>query len=339
MPKLSELHIKIEGMHCAACVSNVENTLKKNEGVVNCQVNLATHSARVEYKNDKIDQSSIIEIIAELGYRAEEGTPDILTSNRKEHAAAKSSFILSLSITIPLMLIAMMPMVFGAYVFGKTINGLLQMMLSGMVLFYAGRDIIIDAFRQAKHARTNMNSLIAMGTLTAFFWSIYALVKIFSGENELLYFDSSAMIISLILLGRYLEAKSKGKAGEAIKALLNLTPPKALALINNVELEIDTAVIKPDMILIVRPGERIPADGEIIEGKPNVDESMITGESLPVEKKENLLVYGGSLNGNIPFKMKVTASGDKTFLASIIRLVTEAQSKKAPVQKLADKAA
>lgn len=339
MIKSKELLLSIDGMHCASCVISIESGLSIVEGVYNSQVNLALNSARVEYNPEIINPETIINSIKELGYSATIGEEDIFIANTKLVKNSKKDFLISFYCILPLIIFGMIPMIFGVKIVSSFISGLIQALFAGLVLFHAGRSILQDALLQLKHFRANMNSLIALGTLTAYGWSIYALTTISSTQSEQLYFDSSAMIITLILLGRFFEARSKGKAGDAINALLNLTPPKALALINNVEIELETSALKPDMILIVRPGERIPADGTIIEGKPNLDESMLTGESLPVDKKKNDMVYGGSLNGNIPFKMKVTASGDKTFLSSIIRMVSQAQASKAPVQKLADKVA
>jgi Cu+-exporting ATPase len=339
MDQSNELFLNIEGMHCASCVSSIESGLSIIDGVQNAQVNLALNSARVEYDPEIINPEKIISTISEIGYTASIGEEDILSANIKQVKSAKKDFLISFYCVLPLFIFGMIPMLFGVKIVNDLISGIIQGMFSGLVLFYAGRAILKDALLQLKHFRANMNSLIAIGTLTAYGWSLYALTTITSNRPEQLYFDSAAMIVALILLGRFFEARSKGKAGDAINALLNLTPPKALALINDVEIEIETGALKPDMILIVRPGERIPADGQIIEGKPNLDESMLTGESLPVDKKKNDMVYGGSLNGNIPFKMKVTASGDKTFLSSIIRMVSEAQANKAPVQKLADRVA
>ncbi len=336
MAKTEELTLKIEGMHCASCVATIEKGVNKLDGVNFCNVNLAVHSATVDFDKN-ISSEKILGTIEELGSKATIGRPDILAANEKESNSAKEAFTISLALSLPLIVIAMSPMLFGKVLFGELYNAIAQAILSGVVIFCSGYAIIKDAFVQTKHFRANMNSLIAMGSLSAYFWSLYVLYKIINGSSDLLYFESGAMIITLILLGRFLEAKSKGKAGEAIKALLQLTPSKALAIINGVEIEIDTAVVKAGMTLLVRPGERIPADGTLTENNPFIDESMLTGESLPVEKNDGDSLYGGSLNGTIPFKMLVTASGDKTFLSSIIRLVSDAQSKKAPVQKLADK--
>ncbi len=336
MANSEELTLKIEGMHCAGCVSVIEKGVDKLNGVDSCNVNLAIHSATIEFDSE-ITSEKIIQTIEELGYKATIGRPDILAANEKERKKTKADFILSFVLALPLMVIAMSPMFFGHIIFGELYNAITQAVLAGIVIFYSGKSIIKDAFLQTRYFRANMNSLIAMGSLSAYFWSLYVLYKIMNGKTDMLYFESGAMIITLILLGRFLEAKSKGKAGEAIEALLKLTPSKAMAVINGVEIEIDTSVVKEGMTLLVRPGERIPADGKLTENNPFIDESMLTGESMPVEKKESDSVYGGSLNGTIPFKMIVTASGDKTFLASIIRLVSDAQSKKAPVQKLADR--
>ena len=335
-----ELRLNIDGMHCAGCVASIEKGVSSLAGVANCRVNLATRSAVVEYNSDAADVRRIIHKIEELGFGARIGTPDVLTANQKEVQGAARRFRLALVLSIPLMVLAMWPMVTGGDLLSPTIGGFLQAVLAALVLFIAGRGIFRDAFKQTIHLSANMNSLIAMGTLAAWGWSIYALVaNLLFGANETLFFDSAGMIVTLILLGRWLEARSKGRAGEAIRELIKLQPSKTTALINGVEVEIDAASAQPGMVLLVRPGERIPADGLVTDGTPVVDESMLTGESLPVEKKTGERVVGGSLNGNVPFTMEVTAIGEETFLAKIINLVSEAQSKKAPAQRLADKVA
>jgi len=339
MASYSDLTLKISGMHCASCVNSIESILSSANGIGSCRVNLAMNSATITFDKSQIDEKGIIERIRRLGYDATIGTPDVLTSNARELGVARSNFSLALLVTLVVAIIAMWPMFIGDYPGGQFFNGLAQAGVAGVVLFYAGKSIFADALLQTSHGRANMNTLIALGTLTGYGWSLYALVGIYRGDIEYLYFDSSAMIITLILLGRFLEARSKGRAGEAIKALARLAPPKATEIINNVEVEIGAGAIKPGMTLLVRPGERIPADGEIVEGTPVVDESMLTGEPIPVEKQTGDPAIGGSLNGNLPFKMLVQAAGENSFLASIIRLVSEAQGKKAPVQRLADRVA
>jgi Cu+-exporting ATPase len=292
------------------------------------------------FDNTDTSEKAIIAKIKELGYGARIGTPDVLASNRLEVARAKRNFLVSLILTLPLMILSMSTMFRGETLFAVGVEGLIQAALAAVVLFYAGRSVFVDAFTQTRHLRANMNSLIALGTLTAFGWSVYALTHFLtSGTGEHLYFESSAMIIMLILLGRFFEARAKGKAGEAIEALLKLQPSKTLAVINGIEVEIDVSSVRPGMTLLVRPGERIPADGKVIDGSPIVDESILTGESVPVEKSAGHEVIGGALNGNISFRMEVTHSSEESFLASIIRLVSEAQTQKAPVQKIADRVA
>ena len=339
MSLTEKVTLKIEGMHCASCVQNIERGVARLEGVAESRVNLATASAVVTFKKSVIDEKNIIDQISRLGYRASIGTPDLLLTNEKEMESARQRFILALILTLPLMALAMWPMLFGSRMIESRIDGLMQGILAAAVIFVAGRSILYDAWKQALHFHANMNTLIALGTLTAFGWSAYLFQKASGNIADPYFFDSAAMIITLILLGRFLEARSRGQAGEAIQALLRLRPSHTLAIINEVEVEIEVAMVKPGMILLVKPGERIPADGVIVEGRPVVDESMLTGESVPVEKEKGDEVIGGSLNNNSPFKILVSRTGEDSFLAQIIRLVTEAQEKKAPVQSLADRVA
>ena len=326
-------------MHCASCVSSIEKGLASVPGVQQCRVNLALNSAVVSFDTARIDQGRIIQSINELGFAASPGKPDILTANARELALAKHQLFLAIAATVPLMVVAMGPMLMGQPVVSLIADGVIQAILAGIVLFYSGRSILHDAWLQTRHLRANMNSLIALGSLTAYVWSLFALFRIISGRADYLYFESAGMIIALILVGRFLEARAKGKAGDAIRELWALRPSKTTAIINSVEIEIETDAVRAGMTILVRPGERLPADGKIIEGKPVLDESMVTGESIPVEKKPEDEVIGGSLNGNIPFKFTVLASGEKSYLATVVRLVASAQSSKAPVQRLADKIA
>ena len=327
-------------MHCAGCAANIEKGMAGVDGVEECRVNFALHSSVVVFYSDKVSEKQIVDKIKELGYQAEVGTPDILVANLKEVVNARQKFMLSLLLSIPILIFHFWHQFLDGHLISPLWDSIIPAVFATIVLFISGSQIISDAFKQALHFRANMNTLISMGTLTAYCWSLAALYKnIIENGQEDIFFESVGMIITLILLGRYIEAKSKGKAGEAIQALIKLKPSKTTAVINLVEIEIETAAVKKGMILIVRPGEKIPTDGEIIEGMPVIDESMLTGESLPVEKNKNDKVFGGSINGNVPFRMKVTSTSDESLLAHIIKLVTDAQSKKAPVQSLADKVA
>ncbi len=339
MAKTSELTLNVQGLQCASCVSSVEQAVSSLTGVTVCRVNLVLGSAVVEFDRSLLSEDNIIGKIRELGFDAAVGTPDVLLANRRTEGNAHRLFRLSLLAAVPLMVLAMWPMFAGSSLLGPFVDGTVQALLAAFVMFYPGLGIFKDAALQTRHFRANMNTLISMGTLAAFGWSVFALVRIWAGHDEDLYFDSAGMIITLILLGRYLEAGARRKAGRAIEELLKLRPTKATAIINGVEVEIEAAAARAGMHLLIKPGERVAADGEIIEGTPTVDESVLTGESMPVDKRPGANVIGGSLNGNTPFTMKVTATGKDSFLANIIRLVGDAQSKKAPVQNLADRVA
>ncbi len=339
MGKTTELNLQIKGMHCASCVSNIENSLSDQAAVTQCSVNLATKAARVIFDSNGINESEIIERIKKLGFTASVGEPDLIEENRKEYQTAKRQFQIALILSLPLMVVAMWPMIVGGHIFTIFNDAIIQAFLSLIVVAVAGRSILSNAFTQVLIFRANMNTLISMGTLSAIGWSLYALTIIAAGRPAPLYFESAGMIVTLILLGRMFEAKVKGRASEAIGALVRLRPTKATAIINGVDIDIDPAVAQKGMILLVRPGEKIPADGKITEGSPVVDESMLTGESVPVEKTKGDIVIGGSMNGNVPFQLEVTATSDESYLSSIVKIVSEAQARKAPVQKLADQVA
>jgi P-type Cu+ transporter len=337
----TKVHLKITGMHCAGCVSSIESGMADVPGVGQTRVNLALSSAEVVFDPKTITKEQIISRIAELGYGAAVGEPDILTANQADLIESRRRLIFAALLAVPLMAFAMLPMFMSDSMdlITETIDLAIQTILAGMIVFWAGRGILADAWLQTRHRRANMNSLIAMGTLAAFLWSLYQGFFGHGGEHRELYFESAGMIVTLILLGRYFEALSRGRAGQAIKALMTLQPSKATAVFNNVEFEVERATIRSGMLLRVKPGERVPSDGRVTDGNPTLDESMLTGESVPVEKKAGDAVIGGSLNGNLPFTMKVTASAESSYLSTIVRMVTEAQSAKAPIQALADKVA
>lgn len=338
MSQLTELRVQIDGIHCAGCVGTIEKGLARLEGVSESRVNLATRSAVVRFDQTRVTQQQLFEKITELGYQPRAGKESLQEAITRELQSARHAILLAVLLTIPLMALAMLPMFGGPELAPYPYSAWLQAALAAAVMFWAGVSILRDAAIQTRHLRANMNSLIALGTLAAFGWSLAMLLG-GHAHHDTLYFESAAMIITLILVGRFLEARARGRAGEAITALLSLQPTTATALINGVAIELEIGALQPGMIVQVKPGERLPADGTISSGEASIDGSMLTGEPIPQDKKTGERVFGGSLNTNKAFTMTVSASGADTLLAGIVRLVSEAQERKAPVQRLADQVA
>nr|MBN2276930.1 copper-translocating P-type ATPase [candidate division Zixibacteria bacterium] len=341
MGKTRELELKIGGMHCAGCAAGIEKGLADLNGIERASVNFAIGTASIDFQPELVEEESIYKRISELGYTSEKATAEKLSLD-DESAANRRSLVLAIVFTIPVILISMSGMILSSPLISHKYSGIVLLILTLPVLFKAGRGIFADAWNQTRHYHANMNSLIALGSLAAFLYSTYTVIDslIFQRPHVVhYYFESAAMIITLILFGRYLESRARGKACDAIGSLLRLRPDKATAVIDGIETSIRTADITGNMIIVVRPGEKIPADGEIMEGMPSINESMLTGEAVPVDKKIGDRVIGGSVNGNIGFKFRVTGTGEDTFLAGIIRLISEAQGRKAPVQRLADRVA
>ncbi len=338
MTDKNHLELRISGMHCASCAAAIEKGLARMEGISRCQVNYATGTAAVEYHREHLDEPRIISRIEELGYSAHSHSAG-LDPLEYEAPAARKAFLVSLILTLPVMIFSMWGPTQGV---GLKIRGTALALLTLPVLFFAGREIFSDAWKQTRRFSSNMNSLIALGSLAAYIYSLSMVLAVWGGwlhHEPHFYFETAAMIVMLILLGRYLESRAKDKARDSIGALLRLRPEKAIRVIDGREEEISVAEVEKGMILAVRPGDKIPADGEIVEGSSAVNEAMITGESLPVAKKPGDNIIGGSVNGQGALKFRVTGAGEETFLAGIIRLVSQAQNRKAPVQKLADKIA
>jgi Cu+-exporting ATPase len=344
-----ELTVPIEGMTCAACAKAVERAVKKLPGISQVSVNLATEKAKVEYIPSKVRISEIKSAISKAGYKALEiettQQVDWEKSRREnEIKALFSKFVASAIFTIPLFYIAMGHMV--GLPIPSIINphmhpmyfALTQLILAIPVLAVGYRFYTVG-FRRLIKLEPNMDSLIAIGTGAAFVYGIYSTAKIAGGDLEFLeglYFESAGVIITLILLGRYLEAVSKGKTSEAIKKLMGLAPKNATVVHEGKEIVIPVEEVEVGDILLVKPGEKIPVDGEVVEGRTSVDESMLTGESIPVEKTVGSFVTGASINKNGMIKFKATRVGKDTALARIIKLVEDAQASKAPIAKLAD---
>lgn len=332
--------IAVRGMTCAACVAAVEKALKGLYGVVRVTVNLAAERASVQYVPTMVGFSDFKRVVAEAGYSAEQITEDYLDREKeqreREFHEIWKQFLVSACFT--------MAIIMGTMVKIPVLSEwIVLLILATPVQFWAGMRFHRAAWSAIRHRTTTMNTLITVGTFAAYIYSALATFapQIFTrgGVMPHVYFDTSATIITLILLGRLLEAKAKGRTSEAIKRLMRLQPKTAWVLRADGEKEILIDEVVIGDTVIVRPGERIPVDGEIMDGYSTVDESMLTGESLPVEKSGGDKVFGGTVNKVGSFRMKATKIGKETALGQIIRLVEEAQGSKAPIQRLADRVA
>ncbi|MGE5581729.1 MAG: heavy metal translocating P-type ATPase [Bacillota bacterium] len=337
----NKVSLKISGMTCAACAAKIERKLNKLEGVTQASVNLATEKANVEYDNTRVKLSEIIAAITGLGYEAvreEEISRDREKEQReKEIKKLRRELITSVVLSSPLILAMVLSLI------GLNIPFLhdwrFQIALATPVQFLIGFRFYRNAFYALKAKSPNMDVLIAMGTSAAYFYSVYNAFfqKPMPGTMmKDLYFEAAATIITLILLGKYFEAVAKGKTSEAIKKLMGLRAKTARVIRNGVETDIPIEEVEVGEVIVVRPGEKIPVDGKIIEGNSAVDESMLTGESLPVEKNAGDPVIGATINKFGTFKFEATKIGKETVLSQIIKMVEDAQGTKAPIQKIAD---
>ncbi len=324
----------VSGMTCASCVARVEEALSSVSGVVSASVNLASEKATVEY----LEGTSIADLrqaVRDAGYELgseAETLEDVTIASRREIRGIRNRFIFSAVLAAIIMVLMWLPMQLWTHY--------LLWALATPVQFWAGWRFYRGAWGALKHKTADMNTLVAVGTSAAYFYSMVAVLfpKLFSttGVEMGIYFDTSAMIITLILLGRFLEARARGQTSEAIKKLIGLNPRTALVIRNGEEVEISVEEVQVGDFILVRPGEQVPVDGIIRESHSSIDESMITGESIPVEKDVGDEVIGASINKTGSFKFEATRVGKDTTLARIVRLVEEAQGSKAPIQRLAD---
>ncbi len=324
----------VTGMTCASCVARVEKALSEVPGVVSASVNLASEKATVEY-SDSVTFATLRDAVRDAGYDL--GTEakvlqDVTDASQKEINSVKKRFVFAAIFAAVIMVLSLLP--------PFPFHGYLLWLLATPVQFWAGLRFYRGAWGALKHKTADMNMLIAVGTSAAYLYSAVKVVlpQLFAGTNiDLgLYFDTSSVIIALILLGRFLESRAKGQTSEAIKKLIKLSPKVALVLRDGKEQEIPVEDVIVGDLILVRPGERVPVDGIIRQGYSSVDESMVTGESIPVEKKVGDEVIGATINKTGSFQFEATRVGKDTTLARIIRLVDEAQGSKAPIQRLAD---
>ena len=341
----------IEGMSCASCAQTIEKAVNQLSGVQQAIVNLATEKLVVSYDDHQVTSAEIIKAVTDAGYQATEevaagATADQDREKKQKHIAEMwQRFWISAVFTVPLLYIAMGHMVglplpdFLNPMTHATTFAMVQLILTLPVL-YVGREFFTVGFKALFKGHPNMFSLVALGTSAAFVYSLYGTVMIFLGDTSFtmaLYYESAGVILTLITLGKYFEAVSKGKTSDAIKKLMGLAPKTAHILRDGAEIEVPVDAVQLDDIVIVRPGDKIPVDGVIVSGSSSVDEAMLTGESLPVEKKVGDAVIGASINKNGSFQFKATKVGKETALAQIIQLVEYAQGSKAPIAQLADK--
>ncbi len=336
--------LEVTGMTCASCSARVERTLRKLPGVQSANVNLATEKATVAFDPAVIGLADFRRAIEDVGYgiaqqeaRVAEGDTHA-EATRREIAAVrnKTAFALALGVLI---FVGSFPEWF-PWAPDFLNDRYLLWALATPVQFWSGWQFYRGAWAVARHFSTNMSTLIAVGTSAAYFYSIAAILApgffMSTGQMPELYFDTAAIIIGLILLGKYLEARAKGQTSEAIKKLMGMQAKTARVLRDGQEVDVPIEAVRIDDVVLVRPGEKVPVDGVVLDGRSAIDESMITGESIPVEKGPGDAVIGATINKTGSFKFRTTKVGKDTVLAQIIKLVEEAQGSKAPIQRLAD---
>jgi len=311
------LDLPVSGMTCVACARTIERTLARTPGVERARVNFATATATVEYDPDRARPGDFVGAIENLGY----GVPEREVRPDAEARRLRRRFWVAAAFALPVAALGMAER-----------EPWLQLALSLPVIVYAGGPFYVAAWKALRHRSANMNTLIALGTGTAFLYSVVETVR---GGRDV-YFEAAAVIVSLILLGRMLEARARGKASEAIRRLIDLQPPVARVLRGASEVELPVEQVQAGDIVAVRPGERLPVDGRVTAGESAVDESMFTGESMPVEKRAGSGVYAGTINRSGAFRYQATQVGRGTVLHRMIEMVKRAQGSRAPVARLAD---
>jgi len=309
--------LPISGMTCAACARAIERKLGKTPGVERASVNFATSTATVEYDRTRVKVGDFIGAIEDLGY----GVPRAAAQPDAAEPLYRRRLLVAIFCAAPVMFL------------GMTHRApWMQLALTLPAIFYSGAPFYSGAWSALRHRSANMNTLIALGTGAAFLYSLYATLR---AIHEV-YYEAAAVIIALILLGRTLEARARGRASEAIRRLMDLQPPVARVIRNGVETETPVEDVRPGDVLVVRPGERIAVDGAVIEGESAVDESLLTGESMPVDKQPGAAVFAGTINRSGSFRYEARKVGRGTVLQQMVEMVKQAQGSRAPVARLAD---
>lgn len=348
---VKDIEFKVVGMGSEHCAGVVKNALEKLKGVSEVETNFANSSAKIKYKQGEIKISDMKKAIDNAGYKAvmaEEGE-DIYEKEKrakeKEINTLKKKFIVAIIFSVPILYLAMADLISKSLIPGFLspelfpIRFALTQIIFSIPVVIAGYRFYTVGFRNLFKGSPNMDSLIGLGTGAAYLYGIYAFYRIIQGSHEFvsnLYFETAGVIIALILLGKFLEAVTGGKTSEAIRKLMDLAPKTAIVIKNGKEEKVPVDELEIGDVIIVKPGERIPVDGVVIKGVSSVDESMITGESIPIEKKKGDEVIGGTINKNGTLTFKAEKVGKDTALAQIVKLVQEAQGSKAPIARLAD---
>ncbi|MGR6337876.1 heavy metal translocating P-type ATPase [Priestia megaterium] len=333
----------ITGMTCAACSTRIEKGLNKLEGVTRASVNLALETASVEYSPSQIAPQDITQRVEKLGYGAKlksEEKEEEQSYREKELSKQKGKFWFAFILSVPLLWAMVSHFTFTSFIPlpHMLMNPWVQLALATPVQFVVGKQFYVGAFKALRNKSANMDVLVALGTSAAYFYSLYFSLKSLgsSAHTNQLYYETSAILITLILLGKLFEANAKGRSSEAIKKMMGLQAKTAVVIRDGAEVEIPVEEVQKGEVIFIKPGEKVPVDGEIIEGQSALDESMLTGESVPVDKNIGDKVIGATLNKNGFLKIKATNVGRETALAQIIKAVEEAQGSKAPIQRLAD---
>ncbi|MFY9324234.1 MAG: heavy metal translocating P-type ATPase, partial [Syntrophomonadaceae bacterium] len=342
----NKITLRVSGMTCAACSARVEKKLDSLEGVKAANVNLGTEKATVEYLPEQITVADLIKAVRSVGYEAEI-VEDISRDQEMEEKEAEIQnlrilLVISIALSLPLLL-SMLLSILGWDWAGTAWlhNQYFQLIIATPIQFLIGARFYQQSYYALRSGSANMDVLIAMGTSAAYFFSLYNVFfeEVGLGMMKSLYFETSAIIITLVLLGKYFEAVAKGKTSEAIRKLAALQAKTARVVREGVEVDIPIEEVEIGDIVIVRPGEKVPVDGRIVEGHSSLDESMLTGESIPVDKQIGDMVFGATINKFGTFKLEATRIGKETALAQIIKMVEDAQGSKAPIQKIADQVA
>lgn len=335
----------LEGMTCAACANKIEKGLSKMPGVTSATVNFAMETARVEFSSGEVSIEDMQSKVKKLGYKATVKQENQNTGDHRlnEIRQQKRKLLISAILSFPLLWTMVAHFSFTSWIYMPDflMNPWFQLILATPVQFYIGKQFYVGAYKALRNGSANMDVLVSLGTSAAYFYSLYLTIDWYATGGSAhhgpsLYYETSAILITLVILGKLFEANAKGRTSEAIKSLMGLQAKTALVIRDGQELTIPVDEVIAGDVVLVRPGDKVPVDGEVLEGVSSVDESMLTGESLPVEKRAGDAVIGATINKNGMLRIKATKVGKETALAQIIKVVEEAQGSKAPIQRVAD---